>query len=407
MDEANRMHPSPNPIRTPVVSVAIGTTRIDATAMSPPDNTAAHRDFAEQVDINTADAGELRGLHRIGPALAARIVAFREQNGWFYGPDDLSRVDGVGLELAYVLDPYINWAIPPREETKDEVWPGALWWSIAALLLATALVYLFRGLLPNIRSGSWTLVWAISAFLLTTASVFCACVSTALAQSSRSVAGAVRHKRITLYFLAASVLMSVNYVLSLAALLALHMPDGSRRLAESPILVIELYSGISWVACCSAVVIAAFEPRYGQSRLLNAVFNGFILLESVRTAAQTWTFRESLLPIGVSCLLALYGAAFVVSGVAILRGYSFLRFFASHLSVAAGEDSTNRWVRWLNRQLPDPEDQKELLDALQRAHPESRWRLVGLGIVSAGLSLLYHTVVAIWEWYVQNGIEGF
>lgn len=48
------------------------------------------------VDLNAADAEELETLPRIGPALAARVIAWREENGGFRSVDDLRNVPGIG-----------------------------------------------------------------------------------------------------------------------------------------------------------------------------------------------------------------------------------------------------------------------------------------------------------------------
>ncbi len=48
------------------------------------------------VDLNAADAEELETLPRIGPALAARIIAWRDENGGFRSVDDLRNVSGIG-----------------------------------------------------------------------------------------------------------------------------------------------------------------------------------------------------------------------------------------------------------------------------------------------------------------------
>ena len=48
------------------------------------------------VNLNTASAAELEGLPRIGPAMAARIIAWREANGRFTTVDDLGSVAGIG-----------------------------------------------------------------------------------------------------------------------------------------------------------------------------------------------------------------------------------------------------------------------------------------------------------------------
>jgi competence protein ComEA len=52
-----------------------------------------------RVNLNTADAAALDTLPRIGPALAARIVAWREQNGRFTSVDDLLAVPGIGDKM--------------------------------------------------------------------------------------------------------------------------------------------------------------------------------------------------------------------------------------------------------------------------------------------------------------------
>ena len=49
-----------------------------------------------KLDVNAATAEELAGLERIGPALAARIVADRKERGPFAAVDDLDRVKGIG-----------------------------------------------------------------------------------------------------------------------------------------------------------------------------------------------------------------------------------------------------------------------------------------------------------------------
>lgn len=50
----------------------------------------------EVVDVDRASAGELVRLPRIGPGLAARIVADREANGPFGSLEGLARVPGLG-----------------------------------------------------------------------------------------------------------------------------------------------------------------------------------------------------------------------------------------------------------------------------------------------------------------------
>ena len=60
----------------------------------------------EAVDLNRADAVALEELPGVGPALAERIVAFRELNGPFASLDDLLDVNGMSESRLQELAPY-------------------------------------------------------------------------------------------------------------------------------------------------------------------------------------------------------------------------------------------------------------------------------------------------------------
>lgn len=67
----------------------------------------------EAIDVNTASAADLELLPHVGPALAARIVADREQNGPFTHLDELDRVNGIGPRTVERLAPLLR-VTPPR-----------------------------------------------------------------------------------------------------------------------------------------------------------------------------------------------------------------------------------------------------------------------------------------------------
>ncbi|HSX21593.1 MAG TPA: ComEA family DNA-binding protein [Gaiellaceae bacterium] len=48
------------------------------------------------VDLNSASAEQLDALPGIGPATAAKIVAFRQEHGPYHSVDDLDAVPGIG-----------------------------------------------------------------------------------------------------------------------------------------------------------------------------------------------------------------------------------------------------------------------------------------------------------------------
>ena len=66
------------------------------------------------VDIDHADSATLERLPRIGPALAARIVADRSAKGPYGSLNGLQRVRGIGPKLAGVLGPLVTFSGIPR-----------------------------------------------------------------------------------------------------------------------------------------------------------------------------------------------------------------------------------------------------------------------------------------------------
>lgn len=64
---------------------------------------------AEQpvVNINTAQDSELTLLPRVGPALAQRIIEYREENGSFEQTDDLLLVRGIGEKTFALMESYV------------------------------------------------------------------------------------------------------------------------------------------------------------------------------------------------------------------------------------------------------------------------------------------------------------
>ena len=52
-----------------------------------------------KVNINTADAAQLEALDGIGPTLAQRIVAYREEHGPFADIESIMDVNGIGAGI--------------------------------------------------------------------------------------------------------------------------------------------------------------------------------------------------------------------------------------------------------------------------------------------------------------------
>lgn len=73
-------------------------------------------DPGEPLDLNAATAEELQEVPGIGPTLAGRIVAFREEHGPFEKVDDLLNVQGIGTRSLERIRPYVTVGTPDGED---------------------------------------------------------------------------------------------------------------------------------------------------------------------------------------------------------------------------------------------------------------------------------------------------
>ncbi|MGN6272802.1 MAG: helix-hairpin-helix domain-containing protein [Protaetiibacter sp.] len=60
-----------------------------------------------RIDLNTADAAALDTLPRIGPAMAQRIIEWRDANGPITAVDELLAVSGIGTKTIEALRPLV------------------------------------------------------------------------------------------------------------------------------------------------------------------------------------------------------------------------------------------------------------------------------------------------------------
>ena len=64
----------------------------------------------ERIDLDRADVSEITRLPRIGPALAQRIVAWRNEHGPFGSIARLDSVSGVGPSLLKAVQPFVSFS---------------------------------------------------------------------------------------------------------------------------------------------------------------------------------------------------------------------------------------------------------------------------------------------------------
>jgi competence protein ComEA len=64
----------------------------------------------ERIDVNTATAADLERLPRVGPALAQRIIEYRQRHGPFQTSEDLRHVRGIGPSTVRLLEPLVTFS---------------------------------------------------------------------------------------------------------------------------------------------------------------------------------------------------------------------------------------------------------------------------------------------------------
>jgi comEA protein len=68
------------------------------------------------VNLNTATAADLAKLPGIGPAVAARILEYRQKNGGFKKIEELMNVKGIGEKTFLKLKPLVTVSPPKSSE---------------------------------------------------------------------------------------------------------------------------------------------------------------------------------------------------------------------------------------------------------------------------------------------------
>ena len=65
-------------------------------------------DSGEQISLNSATLEELERLPGVGPSMAGRILAYRQQSGGFAKIDDLTLVPGIGPKKLAKITPFVT-----------------------------------------------------------------------------------------------------------------------------------------------------------------------------------------------------------------------------------------------------------------------------------------------------------
>jgi hypothetical protein len=361
------------------------------------------------IHINTAPTEVIAKLYDVGPTLAERIVKHRENIGYFKGPEDLARVEGMNLSLAITLTPHINWTPPTRgsHEKKRDLLFGIV---VLALTVPMA-AFLAEGISrlpyggPRFQSGAPS-KWVLMLVMLSIVISFSSFIATllllaisAMTASQRFAASLVRPRR---YLSVLSALGLVTALIGYA--IRYHMYSFSNWIhyskAQPGLLLTGLaFMDLMWIG----ILVAAYlRPSFvSKPRLVNTV-NSLALvipLMLILTIRASYTLLPNWLLVvaGLQAILLMFIAVQSIREKdSILQAISVL----VPRSVKTADDTA--WITWINSRLPNASHQQALSRALTKQYPPSRARtLLSIIIFTAGGWLLLTVIAALIQGYIQ------
>ena len=75
---------------------------------APPGKDPSEGKSTSPIDLNKASENQLTEIPGIGPALAKRIIEFRDQNGDFKRVEDLLKIRGIGERSFQKIRPHVT-----------------------------------------------------------------------------------------------------------------------------------------------------------------------------------------------------------------------------------------------------------------------------------------------------------
>jgi competence ComEA-like helix-hairpin-helix protein len=366
-----------------------------------------------RVGINTATADELsESLPGIEPERARLLVAHREEHGYFRGPEDLGRVEGIDRETVAALVPYIDWSVP-----KEQAGPHRREWGWALAAAATLLAFLWQlafGSLPRlvraIPSSEALGIWnaaADTAILAGLTLGLSGVVAYFLTEDRRRARKAVL---VSVAGFGVAVIAYASAAFVTASRFLFFDPDwaGPRRNPQD-LVIFPIAVAVALMAL--PVLLVLWRPALAASHRLERLFDMGLALAALALVLAVWASGGAS-PTWFSVLNGLWGLFFGYVAIRALRsGESPFFKLASFLTPERytpdrPADTEAAWGTWLNVRLPDVEDQRALKRYLDGRYPGPRGRSVlYAATVGGSLWLVAQSVGGAVEWLVGRGLE--
>lgn len=303
---------------------------------------------------------------------------------------------------------------PAVEVPKKRAWSDVFFWLIIFLCLVMALLIIGLTIIdPAIRARTslWTqsTIWltASGAVMLVCLALFS--VGRIGAALTTIPARARQFSRLALRLIGLGIIS--GFVLVVVGSMTLYQQYVSFGTVNQNQVV-----NLAWVGGLTLILslllgpqlIVSSLPRAANSPTLRRIFDTGVALLGLILAVLV-RFSVNILP---AWLLVLIGAAaliiLIIAVVGIWRGDSFFQASLDFLDPVPvlRRPTSQAWIAWVDKYLPDPEDQQTLKRVLQEMNPPSHIRaLMNFIFVGLGLWLLQQVAGAIIEMYVQDRLR--
>ena len=331
----------------------------------------------------------------------------RNEKGVFSEPEDLTRVDGVSLELAITLSPHIDWTVPSKENEKL----SRNWFCVIFFILSLVVIYpvINGSIFADINWFRNLPYWDWFEFFQVTVNPFgkiFASGSLLFAGFANLTTTRINSRRFLLGSLYFGVLWLVTKsILAFSYFFLIHRMGWNQIFSYGEFWIDWLLLVIS-VNIALPPLVVFWRPSLRYDKRFSVMFNILNLVIGLIMGLMIWLGRDNT-SIWVNLLLLGVGIYLIYIGIVGVR-YRANLFDAEYGVLYEGKKqiSYKYWLNWINSRLPDPQQQLSLKDALEKAYPPSRGQTItNILLIGIGGWIISTVLSAVVQWFVEKGLE--